>query len=456
MAAEKVLSPNKELTISRVVNAPRELVWNVWTDPDHIKHWWGPNGFTNTIFQMDVKPGGVWDFVMHGPDGTDYKNKSVYKEVVKYEKIVYDHVSGPKFQFTVTFKEQDGRTLINIDMLFQTPEERDNVVKVFKADVGLRQNMYKLEGYLRKVSAEKEMTLERIINAPRTLVFKAWTDPKQLEQWWGPRGFTNPVCDVDARPGGKILIHMKAPDGVVYPMDGEFHEIVETEKIVFTSAALDKNGKRLFEVLNTVTFSEEEGKTKLKLHAAVSNIADEGKPYLNGMNEGWNQSIDRLEDFLSVTSENTAVGETAQLRIERTFNAAVEKVWRAITEIDQMKEWYFPQLSDFKAEVGFQTHFNVHHEGRDFLHIWKVKQVIPLKKISLEWKYGGYRGSSLLTFELFEMGNKTKLILTHEGLETFMPAKYPELGKENFMQGWTQFMDKGLKQFLETVPARDN
>jgi len=157
MQSEKnnIDTANRELVISRVFNAPRELVWKVWTEPEHIKQWWGPSGFTNTIFQMDVKPGGVWDFIMHGPDGTDYKNKSIYKEVVKYEKLVYDHISGPRFQFTVTFKEQGKKTLILIQMLFETVELRDQTVKTFKADEGLRQNMEKLEVYLEKIMEEK-------------------------------------------------------------------------------------------------------------------------------------------------------------------------------------------------------------------------------------------------------------------------------------------------------------
>ena len=436
MATDTVLSPSKELTITRLLNAPRDLVWKVWTDPEHIKHWWGPNGFTNTISRMDVKAGGTWDLIMHGPDGTDYKNKSVYKDVVKNEKLVYDHVSGPKFQATITFTGEGKKTLLKISMLFETAEERDNVVKVFKADVGLKENMYKLEGYLRKVSSEKEMTLTRILSAPRDIVFKAWTDPEQLEKWWGPKDFTNPVCDVDVHPGGAILIHMKAPDGTVYPMDGEFHEIVEPEKIVFTSAALDKNGKRLFEVLNTITFIDEDGKTKLDLHAAVSNITDEGRPYLDGMNEGWGQSLDRLNELVVNSSNNkkTNVNETP-LVIERTFNAPAEKIWKAITDLSQMKQWYFPQLEQFKPEKDFETQFNVHHEGKDFLHIWKIKEVVPMKKISVEWKYGGYPGNSLVSFELFPQGNKTKLKLTHEGIETFIPAEHPELAKENFEQG---------------------
>jgi len=139
----------------------------------------------------------------------------------------------------------------------------------------------------------------------------------------------------------------------------------------------------------------------------------------------------------------------APLVIERIFHAPVEKVWKAITDIHQMKEWYFPQLEQFKPESGFETQFNVHHEGNNYLHIWKIKEVIPLKKISVEWKYGGYPGDSLVHFELLPDDNKTKMVLTHEKIDSFLPEKYPELARENFWQGWTEFMDKGLKEFLE-------
>ena len=107
MATDTVLSPGKELTITRVLNAPIDLVWKVWTDPDHIKSWWGPNGFTNTIFEMDVKPGGNWEFIMHGPDGTDFKNKHIYKEIIKPRKLVLHHVTAPKFLITATSKKRE-------------------------------------------------------------------------------------------------------------------------------------------------------------------------------------------------------------------------------------------------------------------------------------------------------------------------------------------------------------
>ena len=146
----------------------------------------------------------------------------------------------------------------------------------------------------------KEVTITRLFDAPRALVFKAWTDPKQLAQWWGPHGFTTPVCEVDVRPGGALLIHMRGPDGVVYPNKGVFHEIVEPERIVVTTSAFeDAEGHPQLEVLNTVTFAELSGKTKLTLHVVVVKSTPVVDTALAGMEEGWNQSLDRLAEDLA-------------------------------------------------------------------------------------------------------------------------------------------------------------
>ena len=139
---------DRELIITRKLDAPVELVWEVWTDPNHIINWWGPDGFTNTIHTMDLRPGGEWNLVMHGPDGTDYKNKSIFKEVILYKKIIYEHVSAPKFVATIEFEKQGEQTLLKWHMLFETAEQFIQVVKTFKADEGLRQNIEKLNVYL--------------------------------------------------------------------------------------------------------------------------------------------------------------------------------------------------------------------------------------------------------------------------------------------------------------------
>jgi len=138
----------RSIHISRSFEAPIELVWEAWTNPDHIKNWWGPEGFTNTIEAMDVRPGGAWELVMHGPDGTDYKNKSIYQKIVPQKQIVFEHISGPKFTATIDFTEDGSKTHINWKMLFESKEQLEQVVKTFKADKGLEQNIEKLINYL--------------------------------------------------------------------------------------------------------------------------------------------------------------------------------------------------------------------------------------------------------------------------------------------------------------------
>lgn len=140
------------IVVTRLVDAPRELVWQAWTEPKHIAQWWGPNGFTNTIQAMEVKPGGVWRFVMHGPDGTDWPNKIVYREVVRPERLVYDHsgegANDPhRFHVTVTFADQGGKTRITMASLFPSLDARNAVLK-FGAVEGGAQTLDRLANYL--------------------------------------------------------------------------------------------------------------------------------------------------------------------------------------------------------------------------------------------------------------------------------------------------------------------
>jgi uncharacterized protein YndB with AHSA1/START domain len=133
--------------------------------------------------------------------------------------------------------------------------------------------------------------------------------------------------------------------------------------------------------------------------------------------------------------------------IERTFAAPVARVWKALTDVGKMKQWYF-DLKEFKPEVGFEFEFIVEHEGMTYHHLCKITEVIPQRKLAYTWRYKGHEGNSLVTFELFADGNKTQLKLTHEGLETF--PKTPSFARKNFMEGWTQIIGSSLKEFVES------
>jgi uncharacterized protein YndB with AHSA1/START domain len=135
--------------------------------------------------------------------------------------------------------------------------------------------------------------------------------------------------------------------------------------------------------------------------------------------------------------------------IERVYHAPVKVVWEAITELEKMKVWYFPMLTEFKPEIGFETVFDVEENGKNYPHIWKVTEVVPGRKISYEWKFGGYPGNTVVSFELFPEGDSTKVVLTHLGIETFRGDLYPELASPMWEEGWTNFIGVRLKKYVE-------
>ena len=145
----------------------------------------------------------------------------------------------------------------------------------------------------------REFIITREFDAPRKLVWQAWTDPKHLAQWWGPKGFTNPVCEWNAQPGKAIYVVMRAPNGAQHPMAGEFREVVEPERLVFTSGAMDEKGKLLFEFLHAVIFVERKGKTTLTVRSRVIKTTAEANKYIGGFEMGMTQSLDRLADYVS-------------------------------------------------------------------------------------------------------------------------------------------------------------
>jgi uncharacterized protein YndB with AHSA1/START domain len=144
----------REIVLSRVFDAPRAMVWDAWTDPSQVALWWGPKGFTTTIEEMDVRPGGIWKQVMHGPDGTDYPNEIVFLEVVQNERLVYTlsgrKKGGPEVQFekATTFEEEAGGTRVTMRLTFTSAEARDQNVREYGSIEGARQAFERLEDYL--------------------------------------------------------------------------------------------------------------------------------------------------------------------------------------------------------------------------------------------------------------------------------------------------------------------
>lgn len=149
MTAAAMDTTDREIGSTRIFDAPRDLVWKAWTDPEHLGKWWGPNGFTTTTKKFELKPGGEWLFVMHGPDGTDYRNDITFTAVVEPERIEYDHGPSPVFHTTVILEEEDaGKTRLTMTALFPTAAERNRTVEKFGAIEGMKQTLGRLADYL--------------------------------------------------------------------------------------------------------------------------------------------------------------------------------------------------------------------------------------------------------------------------------------------------------------------
>ena len=200
----------------------------------------------------------------------------------------------------------------------------------------------------------------------------------------------------------------------------------------------DKSKKPHLEMVQTITFEELAGKTKLTIRSRLDTAVIRDNMVKIGMTEGWSQSLDRLEDV--VAKKDVA------LVVERVYQAPAALVWKALTDKDAMKEWYF-DLKEFKPQVGFEFQFVVEHEGTTYDHRCKVTEVEPGKRIAYTWRYEGQPGDSEVTWELLPEGDKTKVRLTHTGLGSFPKTKAYD--RSNFLRGWTMFLGTELKNFVE-------
>jgi len=231
---------DREMVITRLINAPRERVWEAFTTPEQVKIWWGPEGFTNTIAEMEVKPGGTWRFVMHSADGIDFPNKIVFDKVEAPSLLTYSHMSDDGtakvlFDTTVTFEEKEDRTLLTMRALFNTAAERERVIKEYGAEEGGKQTISRLETFLYTRKDSTAFVITRELAAPRDLVFDCWTSEEHLQHWWGPKGFVIEVKGFDLRPGGIFHYRMAAPTGEMWGRF-VFKEIVKPEKLVFINS----------------------------------------------------------------------------------------------------------------------------------------------------------------------------------------------------------------------------
>jgi uncharacterized protein YndB with AHSA1/START domain/uncharacterized glyoxalase superfamily protein PhnB len=319
----------RSMIITRVLSAPCDKAFEAWSKPEALARWFGPNGFTITTSKHDFRVGGTWRFVMHGPDGTDYQNIVRYDEIVRPDRIVYRHGDPASdgsgdFQTTITFEPKGARTLITLRAVFTSAAIRD---KEANAIEGGTQTLARLDSYLSEAASPKTkamatktksakssvepFVISRTFNAPRAAVVKAWTDEKELMKWWGPKGGKMLSAKMDLRPGGIFHYSMQSID---FKMWGKWiiKEVDLPNKLVWLNCFSDPRGATTSfammpefprELLTTVTFTEKDGKTAVKIVSDPTACSESEQRAFDSiresMNEGWGGSLDVLGEVLA-------------------------------------------------------------------------------------------------------------------------------------------------------------
>ena len=308
---------SNELKLSRIYDAPVKAVWDAWADPAQAAQWWGPRGFTITTHGKDLRVGGFWKYTMHGPDGVNYENTTIYHEVEKYSRLVYDHGGSedrpPLFRVTVTFTEVKGKTKLDMTMTLPTPEAAEETRRFIKK-AGGDSTWDRLGEYLDKESTgQEEFIINRSFNVPMDTMFAMWTDAKHFSQWLPPTGFTMTFINVDIKVGGSSFYSMTNGEFTMYGKT-KYLEISKPDRVVYLQEFADENGNMSRHpmmptwpaTMKTTVQLTEEGPEQTRVTVTWQPYGEvtaaEMESFVKakaGMTQGWTGSFDKLEDYIT-------------------------------------------------------------------------------------------------------------------------------------------------------------
>lgn len=315
--------------------------------------------------------------------------------------------------------------------------------------------MIKQLGQITREHEEYQVVFHRTLPHPIEKVWEAITSPEQLKYW-----FTE--IEMDFRPGGQITIHFRDKDKTL-----SFGEIVSIEaphQFVWTwegeLAIWELKAPGINKTQLTLTYKNLPGDFVVNAPAGFHTLLDRLEDRLEGSSQKWPFGTEEMDPeqiklqvhyAVAVFRDFPEVIKNQPVLVERVFDAPINTVWQAITDKDHMQQWYFI-LDEFKPEMGFQFTFSGRgQQGEEYLHLCTITDLMEPNRLQYSWKYKNHPGYSLVTFELFETGNQTRLILSHHGLETF-PQDKPDFSRNSFKEGWNEIINNSLKGFLEKNP----
>lgn len=308
---------SKDIKITRIYDAPVKLVWEAWTDPEQTAKWWGPRGFTLTNHSKDLRVGGHWAYTMHGPDGTNYPNRTTYHEVEEFKRLVYDHGASedrpPLFRVTVTFTEIKEKTKMDMTMSLPTPEAVAQTREFIKK-AGGNATWDRLAEFLEKEESDKDVfVINRSFNVSIEKMFELWTERDHFSKWLPPTGFSMEFIECNIKEGGTSFYKMS--NGTNVTMYGKIHykEIRRPDRLLYTQQFTDEKGnisRHPFAptwpetMLTSVSFTEEgpeSTRITVKWEPYGKATTEEIETFAKaraGMTQGWTGSFDKLEEYL--------------------------------------------------------------------------------------------------------------------------------------------------------------
>ncbi len=466
--------PTEGVLIQYIIDAPREWVWDAWTQPGQVKQWWGPRSFTTPVSEIDLRVGGRYFNCMRSPAGKRYCSVGVFQVVNPTERLVmtdsfadeqgnvvpatYYGMSPEtprEMTIRVSFEEEDGKTRLTLHLLgLLEGEDRKN------ARLGWAESFEKLAAYLDRKhtftltapTGTREIEVQRIFNAPREEMFRAYTDPRILERWWGSEDLSTVVEKMEVRPGGIWRVVQRDRSGNhVAAFHGVYHEAVAPWRLINT---FEYEGMPGHVLLETVTFEDRKGATLMTDQMVYQSVQDRDMILQSGLQEMAAATLDRLDAYLS-ESEKVKGPESYTdfvARAKVNIQASAARIWDALTNTEMIRQYMFGAqvISDWKE--GSTILWRGEWQGRPYEDRGVILQMVPERIL----RYSHYSPLSGLpdipenrhqvTIELEEEGEYTQVILS----QNHNPS---EEDQKHAQKNWEMMLDR-LKQLLENDPVQ--
>ncbi len=307
-----------QINTERLLNAPRELVWKVLTFPEHLQYFWGPDGFTNSYKKFDLRVGGEALFTMHGPDGTDYPNRFIFRTITPPSYMAWDHDGGDDhpeslhFLGEIELLAEGNKTRIHLRLTVDSVAQRDEIAK-YAVEGGI-QNLDRLAAYVAPMAeALNRFVIERSFGVSQQRLFEVCSQVEHIRQWMSPAGMKVIKAEQDLKPGGTYHYGLATTDG--HEMWGKitYKEITPTTRLVYLQSFSDKFGnitahpmaptwpKEMVTIFDFIP--EGPNQTKLKITWTYAGIDDAEAATFHaahaGMTGGWTGSLDQLQAYLA-------------------------------------------------------------------------------------------------------------------------------------------------------------